>query len=81
METLQNHFIFNIYIYIIFQFLAKILPTKENATCKVGLKKRPQKTKKGHMKTIIMSFEMQMNIAFEGKFDILVVLQIDALCM
>jgi hypothetical protein len=32
------------------------------------------------MKTI-MSFEMQMNIAFEGKFDILVVLQIDALCM
>jgi hypothetical protein len=50
--------------------LAKILPTKENATCKGGLKKRPQKKKGGHMKTIV-SFEMQMNIAFEGKFDIL----------
>jgi hypothetical protein len=51
--------------------LAKILPTKENATCKGGLKKRlPPPKKKGHMKTI-MSFEMQMNIAFEGKFDIL----------
>lgn len=51
METFQNRFIFKIYMYY-FTFWQKKLPTKEIATCKGGLKKRP-KSKNGHMKIIM----------------------------